>query len=274
MPELPEVEIIARRLRNGNSTPPLPGSVIRNVSILWPRHIVQPSLSTFRKQMKQRRIVDVRRRGKFLVFPLDLGTLLIHLRMSGDLYLMPATKPRGPYEHTIFNLVGDWQLRFSDARKFGQVHYLSDPSPILDQLGPEPLDPTFTVDIFSRRLKQHRRILKSFLMDQTFLAGLGNIYTDEALFLAGLHPELRSHDLSPIEIEKLWLGIRTALQEGLRYNGASIDWVYRGGNFQNQFRVYQRTGEPCPVCSTTIRRIVVGQRGTHFCPTCQPERTL
>jgi formamidopyrimidine-DNA glycosylase len=271
MPELPEVESISQRLREGNERPPLPGNVIRTVSTRWPRHIVQPALSTFRRKIRNRRIVDVRRRGKFLVLPLDQGTLLIHLRMSGDLYLMPADESRGPYEHTIFHLIEGWQLRFSDARKFGQIHLLSDPSTILESLGPEPLDPTFTIDIFSQRLKQHRRILKPLLMDQAFLAGLGNIYTDEALFLAGLHPTLRSNELSADEIERLWKGIRTALMDGIRYNGATIDWVYRGGHFQNQLRVYQRTGEPCPVCSTPIQRIVVGQRGTHICPKCQPE---
>jgi formamidopyrimidine-DNA glycosylase len=115
-------------------------------------------------------------------------------------------------------------------------------------------------------------MIKPLLMDQAFLAGLGNIYTDEALHLAKIHPRERSHELSHDQIRDLWSGIRTALKAGLRNNGASIDWVYQGGQFQEQFRVYQRTGEPCPVCGTAIERIILGQRGTHFCPSCQPEK--
>jgi formamidopyrimidine-DNA glycosylase len=114
-------------------------------------------------------------------------------------------------------------------------------------------------------------MIKPLILDQSFLAGLGNIYADEALHIAQIHPLARSNELTPPEVERLWQGIRVALQDGLRHNGASIDWVYRGGNFQNQFRAYQRTGEPCPVCETPIERIVVGQRGTHFCPECQKE---
>jgi len=274
MPELPEVETIAQRLREGRENHPLPGLRILKVSLRWPRHIEQPSLSTFRRRIKDRKFLDVGRRGKFLVFALDEGYLLIHLRMSGDLYMQPASEPRGPYEHTIFYLNNDWQLRFSDARKFGRIYYVRNPEDVLDHLGPEPLDPVFTAEKLLERLKKHRRMLKPLLLDQRFLAGLGNIYVDEALHYAGLHPKIQSNMLSKVQVNKLWKGIRTALESGLHHNGASIDWVYRGGNFQNEFRVYQRTGEPCPICSTAIERIVVGQRGTHFCPTCQLEKNL
>jgi formamidopyrimidine-DNA glycosylase len=117
-------------------------------------------------------------------------------------------------------------------------------------------------------------MLKPLLLDQRFLAGLGNIYVDEALHHAGIHPKSRSDLLTSEQVNKLWKGIRTALEQGLQHNGASIDWVYRGGNFQNEFRVYQRTGDACPICGSKIERIVVGQRGTHFCPRCQPEINL
>ncbi len=272
MPELPEVEIIARRLRDGIDTPPLPGKKITGVSILWPRHIAQPSASIFRQKIRGRVISDVQRRGKFIVIPLDCGSMLIHLRMSGDLYLLPAATPRGPYEHTVFYLEDDWQLRFSDARKFGKIFYHENPEIITKKLGPEPLDPNFTAVDLENRLSRRKRVIKPLLMDQTFIAGLGNIYTDEALHLARIHPMTRSDLLTSKQIYDLWQGIRNALLAGLQHNGASIDWVYRGGNFQNQFRVYQRTGEPCPECSTPIERIVVGQRGTHFCPICQSEK--
>ena len=120
-------------------------------------------------------------------------------------------------------------------------------------------------------MQTRQRQLKPLLLDQTFLAGLGNIYTDEALHLAGLHPLTPANRLDPAEAARLLEAIRAILQDGIRRNGASIDWVYRGGDFQNNFRVYQRTGQPCPVCGTPVERIMVGQRCTHFCPVCQPQ---
>jgi formamidopyrimidine-DNA glycosylase len=198
--------------------------------------------------------------------------MLIHLRMSGDLRLAPSSSNPGPYEHTRFELDNHWELRFSDARKFGRVSWYRNPGEVLDKLGPEPLDSEFTVDVLWQRLHSKSRQLKPLLLDQFFIAGLGNIYADEALHRAGIHPLRRSNSLSERETEALWRGIRDALYDGIHHNGASIDWVYRGGEFQNHFRVYQRTGEACEICGSEIARIVVGQRGTHFCPTCQPEK--
>lgn len=273
MPELPEVESIARKLRDGNGNPPLTGQTITHATVSWPRHIAIPAASTFRRNIRSRLIKSVGRRGKYLVFGLDRGTLLLHLRMSGDLYMTRPGTAKGRYEHTVFHLDTDWQLRFSDARKFGKVYLLKSPEKILDRLGPEPLDPGFTVDEFQSRLRTKKRLIKPLIMDQTFLAGMGNIYTDEALFIAKIHPRTRSDQLTDSQISDLWHAIRSALEEGIRANGASIDWVYAGGNFQNQFRVYQRTGEPCLRCGTQIERITLGQRGTHYCPSCQQELT-
>ncbi len=272
MPELPEVETIARNLRTGrDGKPPLPGRTIQDVEITWPRHIAEPSPSTFRRRVKGRRFEGVSRRGKYFVLPLDRGSLLVHLRMTGDLSLAPANEPRGRYDHTVFLLDEGWELRFSDARKFGRVHWVKNPKKRLSDLGPEPLDDAFTSDDLAERISSRRRTLKPLLLDQSFVAGLGNIYADEALHLAGLHPLTRSDSLGQSQIHALWRGIRQALQEGLRNNGTSLDWVYSGGDYQELLRVYGREGEPCPVCQTEIRKIVVAQRGTHFCPTCQPE---
>jgi formamidopyrimidine-DNA glycosylase len=273
VPELPEVETIARSLRLGSGgAPPLPGRAIRDVTIRWPRHIARPKAAAFRAGVLGRTIRDVQRRGKYLVFPLDDASMLIHLKMSGDLTVVPTDAPDGRFEHTRFHLDDGWDLRFSDARKFGKVFLVRDPSTVLGALGPEPLAEAFTARRLAELLRRHARALKPLLLDQTFVAGLGNIYADEALHRARLHPLRRSDRLSDEETRRLWRGIRAALRQGLRHNGASLDWVYRGGDFQNHFRVYQRGGEPCPVCGTRIRRIVVGQRGTHYCPTCQPER--
>jgi formamidopyrimidine-DNA glycosylase len=271
MPELPEVETIARNLRQGNGAPSLVGQTIERVSVHWPRHIATPDPESFQAQIAGRSIEAVDRRGKYLVFPLDQQTLLIHLKMTGDLILAPVGQEPGPYDHTVFHLANGWEVRFSDARKFGKVFLVDDARQITGKLGPEALGDGLSLEEFSQRIQARKRVLKPLLLDQTFLAGVGNIYADEALHRAGLHPARRSHQLSAGEIERLWEGIQDALESGIRHNGASLDWVYRGGDFQNHFHVYQRTGEPCLNCGHEIERIVVGQRGTHYCPICQPE---
>jgi formamidopyrimidine-DNA glycosylase len=162
------------------------------------------------------------------------------------------------------------RLAFDDARKFGRVWLVGDESQVLAGLGPEPLDPRFGAGRFHRALAARRRQLKPLLLDQTFLAGLGNIYTDESLHLAGLHPLSRSDTLTRAQGALLWRSIRRTLRKGIRRNGTTIDWAYRGGDFQSELRAYGRTGLPCPVCATPIERLLVGQRGTHVCPRCQP----
>ena len=272
MPELPEVETIASKLRTGTgAVPPLPGQTIRTVKLKYPRHIVTPSTSSFRRRIKGRTIQDVTRRGKYLVITLESDTLLIHLMMSGDLGMFTHPTLLEPHDRTIFELESGWSLRFNDPRKFGRVFLLKDPGEILGALGPEPLSEDFNAKLLAEKLKQHKRQVKTLLLDQAFLAGLGNIYTDEALHRASIHPLRRSDTIQTDEAELLWRSIRETLQEGIRHNGSSIDWVYRGGAFQNHFRVYGRENEACPNCGNKVRRILVGQRGTHFCPNCQPE---
>jgi formamidopyrimidine-DNA glycosylase len=166
-------------------------------------------------------------------------------------------------------LSGGKSLVFNDTRKFGRVWLTAEPEEILGKLGPEPLGADFTPEWLYAAMRGKRRQLKPLLLDQTFLAGLGNIYTDEALHIAKLHPLGMSDSVSLKQARALHEAIRRVLEEGIRRNGASIDWVYRGGEFQNYFRVYDREGEPCPVCGAQIQRLVVGQRGTHICPKCQ-----
>lgn len=197
--------------------------------------------------------------------------MMIHLRMSGDLTVAPATAARDRHDHTVFQLDGGWEMRFNDTRKFGRVYLTQEPDSVLGDLGPEPLSPSFTRQRLERKLASRRRALKPLLLDQGFVAGLGNIYVDEALHRAHLHPLRRSNTLSRSEVGALWGAIRRTLQDGIRDNGASIDWVYRGGEFQNHFRVYQRAGEPCMDCGSEIQRMTVAQRGTYWCPRCQPE---
>lgn len=270
MPELPEVETIARILRQGLPTqPPLVGRRILSSNLLWPRTLAEPTPAKFHRRLPGQQIETISRRAKFLVFRLSGSWLLVHLRMSGDLLVRSAQTPPGPHDRLLIELDGGLQLAFNDARKFGRVWLVDETDHVLGDLGPEPLDDDFSPHDFFTRLHSTRRQLKPLLLDQAFLAGLGNIYVDEALNLACLHPLVLSSHLDESQAAVLLSSIRTVLRDGIARNGASIDWVYRGGDFQNYFRVYQRTGEPCPKCGTPIARMIIGQRGTHYCPNCQ-----
>ena len=272
MPELPEVETIVRQLRDGgrDHASSVIGKQIERVTVNWPRHVARPSARVLQQQLRGQTVQSLARRGKYLVFKLSGGHLLIHLKMSGDLKLVPPGAAADRYAHTIFHFSDGTALRFSDTRKFGKVFWVAQAEDVTGGLGPEPLEPDFTAARLGRMLAERKRALKPLLLDQTFIAGLGNIYTDEALHRAGLHPLRRSDSLTPAEVKGLWRAIRAVLRSGIRHNGASIDWVYRGGSQQHHFRVYDRAGKPCFTCGTPIRRIVVGQRGSWFCPTCQP----
>lgn len=277
MPELPEVETIVRALRNGDhERKSLVGCKFANVKLFWERTLASPAPQEFVRRITGQAIVDIGRRGKYILFHLTEEKLLIHLRMSGDLRVESVfdehgeARPDGRHDRMVFYFENDLRLVFVDPRKFGRVWLTNKPQEILGKLGPEPLSPSFTSETFYELLKLRRRQLKPLLMDQTFLAGLGNIYTDEVLHLAKLHPQQTADKLAIEDVQRLLNAIRVVLREGIQKNGASIDWVYRGGSYQNTFRVYQRTGEPCLECGELIKRIVVGQRGTHFCPSCQP----
>lgn len=269
MPELPEVETIVRALRNGGrGGPSIVGKQIQSVELLWDRTLAEPDRENFEVRLPGQLVTGVDRRGKFIIIPLSQETLLIHLRMSGDLRVGQAAELL-PHDRLIVNFTDGARLAFNDARKFGRVWLKMDAGGVLGRLGPEPFDPALTADRFYSSLQTHRRQIKPLLLDQSFLAGMGNIYSDEALHLAKIHPLQNAAALSRSQADELLRAIRAVLQEGIRTNGASIDWVYRGGEYQNTFRAYGRTGKPCPVCGTSIARMVVGQRGTHFCPHCQ-----
>lgn len=277
MPELPEVETIVRRLRDGSPTfPPVPGHTIQDLIITWDKIIAPPeNPASFKRQLIGKTILDVRRRGKFLHFPLDEGHLIGHLRMSGDMRMERKFSEQGEphpiqaYDRVVINFRAPWRLVFVNVRKFGRMYFTPDPQSIFGDLGPEPLGAEFSLQEFGVQLHSHHRQIKPLLMDQHFVAGLGNIYTDEALFRAKIHPLCISDSLSQQEIQQLHHAIQTVLNEGIVQFGASLDWVYRGGEFQNYFKVYGRKEEPCPICGTPIEKISVGQRGTHFCPQCQ-----
>lgn len=264
MPELPEVETIARKLK-----PDLVGRTIQSADLRWRRTLAHPSPGKFHQEIQGQKIMDVGRRAKYLTIQLSGSSLLVHLRMSGDLSLRDGKLQPEKHDRLVLKLSGNKALAFNDTRKFGRVWLTENPEELFAGLGPEPLDAKFTPKWLHTALHGKHRQLKPLLLDQSFLAGLGNIYTDEALNIAKLHPLAASDTVTVKQAERLHDSIRKVLREGIRRNGASIDWVYRGGEFQNYFRVYDREGRPCKNCGTSIKRIVVGQRGTHYCPKCQ-----
>ena len=267
MPELPEVETIARKLK-----PELVGKTIKEADLRWSRTLATPSPKKFKEQVLGQKIKDVTRRAKYFILQLSDHQLLVHLRMSGDLYVRNGKIKAEKHDRLVLGLTGNKSLVFNDTRKFGRVWLTANPQEVLGKLGPEPLGKDFTPQWLYTSLQKRHRQLKPLLLDQTFLAGLGNIYTDEALHIAKLHPLGISDSVSQKQARALHKAIHKVLKEGIRRNGASIDWVYRGGEFQNYFRVYDREGKPCKVCGTPIQRLVVGQRGTHICPNCQTVR--
>ncbi len=264
MPELPEVETIARGLR-----PQLVGRRITGLEARWPKAL-RPSLAQVEQGCVGRTVVEVGRRGKHLLLALSGGDwLIVHLRMSGRLEWVEPGGPEPRHARTLWHLDDGRSLAMDDARKFGTVTWSPDPEGTLWRLGPEPLDAAFTPARFEAMLGSRRRALKPLLLDQHFLAGLGNIYVDESLFRAGLHPLERASGVSGAAVASLHGHIRDVLREAIDSCGTSIDWIYPQGRMQHYLRVYGRAGEPCLVCGTPIERLVVAQRGTWICPACQ-----
>jgi len=275
MPELPEVETVARLVR-----PHLEGRTITGARVLWERSVGGPKAAAFRRAVSGLRIERVWRRGKYVVIDTSrdgetAGALVVHLRMTGRLHVEDADHATGRFLRVALPLDDGRELRFIDVRKFGRFVLTPDPSAFLAHLGPEPLSAEFTSDWLATALAGRRRALKPLLLDQEFVAGLGNIYVDEALHVAGLHPLRRSDRVPRAKAEALHRIIRDVLAEAIEREGSSFDTFYRTpegnpGSYQDQFRVYGRDGKPCRTCERPIMKIVVGQRGTHLCTRCQP----
>jgi formamidopyrimidine-DNA glycosylase len=270
MPELPEVETIVNGLRG-----PLIGRTFTGVRVGWENIVAMPAVPEFQRRIRGQQILGIRRRGKYLIFDLSGGDrLLIHLKMTGQLTVRPDDAPADKYGHTVFDLDDGRQLRFLDTRKFGRVHLVADEDEVVGSLGPEPLAEDFTLSEFSALIRQRKGALKPLLLNQQFIAGIGNIYADEALFVAGIHPQRKADTLTGDEIERLYQAVRQVLRQALADQGTTFDGAYRKvdggeGEHQENLRVFGRRGQPCPRCGGAIERIVVGGRGTHFCPCCQ-----
>ncbi len=274
MPELPEVQTVVDDLNAAG----LPGTTITGAEIFWPNIIDRLSPEEFCRQIHEQTIRRIWRRAKYIVIDfIGKKHLLIHLRMSGRLHVVLPDTGRAKHEHVILDFNDGRQLRFHDTRKFGRMYLVEDSDTVLKHLGPEPLDEAFTAQQLWERLHQFKRLLKPLLLDQTFLAGLGNIYVDEALWEAKLHPQRLSSSLSEDEAQALHRAIRLVLHRGLQNLGTTLGTgkanFYsvgrRQGRNSDELKIFRRTGLPCPRCGTTIERIIVGQRSTHLCTTCQ-----
>ncbi len=272
MPELPEVETVVRGLRQ-----PLVGRTIIGMWHDWDRTLHSPPPQEFAGRVADQTVRGIGRRGKYILIELEHDVLVIHLKMSGRLYVARAEDKHDAdrWVHLRFDLDAGMQLRFSDVRKFGRVYLSDDLSRLLGHLGPEPLDCAFTLAGFREGLRGRKRSIKAHLLDQEIVAGIGNIYADEALFRAGIHPNNRAEELRDEEAQRLHRTIRDALLAGIKHEGASINWYRKAdggkGESQKHFFVYGRMNLACRKCGAVINKIRVAQRGTHFCPNCQPE---
>ena len=273
MPELPEVETVRRTLEIL-----VLGKKIKDVSVFWPKMIKNPlETEEFILSLRGQEILDMRRRGKFLIFDCNDVALVSHLRMEGKYNLADHLDPIEKHTHVIFHFTDGTELRYRDVRKFGTMHLFKKGEELLHlpllQLGPEPFQSEFTPDYLAERLGRTERIVKAALLDQTVLVGLGNIYVDEALFRAGVHPDRKSKSLSREEIERLHREIIHTLTEAVEMGGSTIRSYVNSqgqmGMFQQNLYVYSRKNEPCRNCGTLIEKKVSGGRGTHYCPRCQ-----
>ncbi len=278
MPELPEVETVVKDLNSRD----ICGCSIVSVYIGWPRTVAPRSVNSFKRAIKDAVIEGVTRRGKYIIFNLSNNMrMLVHLRMTGKLLFQQESFKPGKHDHVVFTLNDRRKLIFNDTRKFGRVSLISDSDEDpTSKLGPEPLESGFTSRWLKKKLETKRRQLKPLLLDQSFIAGLGNIYVDEALWEARIHPERLSASITADEATALHKAIRTVLKRGIKNCGTTLgksdtnfySVAGRRGRNADELNVFRRTGKPCPVCGTAIERIIVGQRSTHFCPKCQRGR--
>jgi formamidopyrimidine-DNA glycosylase len=272
VPELPEVETIRADL-----APLVTGRTIEDLRVdPATEHLLLGAcpLDVFRQQLLGRRIESLGRRGKYLLFGLDNGTTFVaHLRMTGRLLWRARGDPPEQYERARLSLDRGHDLRWSDLRKFGTWRVVQDPLEAIGALGPEPIDDDFSFANFRRALRNRRAPIKSVLLDQRRMAGLGNIYADEALFEARIRPDSPAGEISTPALRRLHAAVRSVLQRGIENRGASFrDYVDGSGNAGRQqmlVQVFRRTGKPCYVCGRAIQRTVIGGRSTHFCAHCQ-----
>ncbi|MFD0698677.1 DNA-formamidopyrimidine glycosylase [Paenibacillus sp. GCM10027628] len=274
MPELPEVETVKRTLNML-----VTGKTIEYVQVKLPRIIQKPDdIHLFEVLLQGQTIRTIERRGKFLRFVLDDYVMVSHLRMEGRYGLYQGDDPVERHTHVLFRFTDGTELRYKDVRQFGTMHLFPKgdelTQPPLHKLGLEPLDEAFTFEAFKERIAKRSTKIKPLLLNQEYIVGIGNIYVDESLFLSGIHPEREASSLTRKELEALHEAIVRTLRGAVEVGGSSIKSFVNGqgeiGLFQHQFNIYGRQSESCKKCGSQIYKTVVGGRGTHICPVCQP----
>ena len=272
MPELPEVETIKNELASS-----VVGRCINGVTLNWEGMVAYPSAKKFCQGILGKRIVGLKRRGKYLIFNLDNGDLLIiHLKMTGALILGNDLSHQPEYTRAVIRLDNGDCVYFRDPRKFGKMRLVKDGTDIIGKLGIEPLEDSFKTGTLVKLLSKRKAPVKMVLLDQTVIAGIGNMYADEALFAAKIHPLRRADSLSYEEIGSLYRAIRKVLRAAIVSKGASVNTYYRPdggkGTAHFYFKVAHRRGENCYKCGEPLEYIKVRNRGTYFCRQCQPKK--
>ena len=268
MPELPDVEAMRRVI-----APDVRGRTFGGVTLNWPKAVKAPSAGEFREDILGATIEDVGRRAKYFLFQLrDTRTLIVHLRMTGSLRVVESSEEMHRYTHTVFHFEDGYDLRFVDPRKFGAVWLVDDAESVVGDLGPEPLEPSFTPAVLEGIVDGRNTVIKSLLMDQKRIAGIGNIYADDILFRSGVHPQTPAKRLSAESIGAIHESIVVLLTRAIKILQENLppDAPPTEDLGDKIFLVPRKGGESCPGCSGEIQRMVVGGRGTYFCPVCQP----
>ena len=274
MPELPEVETVKEKLK-----PRLINRKIVDVSVYWPNVIANMPVVDFENNLKNQVFIDIKRRGKWLVFELTDYHLLVHLRMEGKFFFKNSSDEKSKHEHVIFRLE-DTELRFHDVRKFGKMYLLGKEDLLsikpLSELGLEPVDDNLTVDYLNDKYKRKNLPIKEVLLDQRIIAGIGNIYADEILFLSHINPYCKAKDLNSVELRSIIDNTRSVLRDATLAGGTTIrSYVSldnKKGQFQNYLMVHGRINLPCKVCGTPIIKEFIGGRGTYYCTSCQKQK--
>ena len=271
MPELPEVETIRRDLEKE-----VKNKKIKEVIIKERKLVKSPSLREFKKGLEGRKLTAFARRGKFLIISLDSKKkLIIHLRLTGVLIHCSQTTPPFDYTHVVFVFSDKSHLRFTDLRKFGELHLVNNAEELQEirELGHEPLGKEFTLSLFREMLAGKKTRIKPLLLDQKFLAGVGNIYASESLYKARIKPQRAASALTKKEVGKLYQSLQEILKKAIKERGSSVssyrDIEGKKGGYEARLKVYGRKGKSCPRCGKPIKRISLGGRGTFFCPNCQ-----
>ncbi|MCP3030545.1 DNA-formamidopyrimidine glycosylase [Halobacillus sp. A1] len=273
MPELPEVETVRQTLKQL-----IINKEIEEVSIFWNNIIKNPAdPDVFKSLLQGQTILDIKRKGKFLVFEMEDLSMVSHLRMEGKFGVYDHTVPKPKHTHVIFHFKDGSELRYNDVRKFGTMHLFEKgtewASKPLNQLGPDPFDPAFTEEYFYEKLKRTTRNIKAVLLDQAVVAGLGNIYVDEALYRARVHPERQADQLTLEEVKRVREASTSTIVAAVEQGGTTIRSYLNGqgemGMFQQQLQVYGKENTDCQSCGSPIIKLKVSGRGTHVCPICQ-----